>query len=1706
MVRRLFLSFLLVLAGAHGFAQNVFFEPPVGFTAVDFRFPKVASHRDGAVLAYQQIVGEEGNRSLRVIVRSTTDGLTWSDPTVVAEGLRFEGTSVPPVFDMAVAPDGAVAIVTLNYQQTGDGEGATLIRVRIADAPDRPFRVVHSIPGEIRLVAPSVFAAANGGWFLTFERLDAAANRIVYAYSQTGEEWPGLLALPADAGQTGPQSDVAHVAVGERDVFFFVGENIVPPSPPRDADGRLTEPAVPDTPQLYAIYTDDSGATWGASDPAGSRPHALKEGVSVDIPILDLEGALIPHFYLRVTDQPQTRIGVANYADLVMRRPSAVSDGTQIGVAFEAAYRRETANVPQLAFARADRSGNLIDSMELLTASTVRRADARIAHSQPIVTMLDGRFYLAGVTDPARGGDVLLLERDASGWSRVVASARQFAASPTGAQVGGRLHFFWHSRSDNTPGRPTRIVYLEPDQRALPPIVRGANFTIGRRSAEDSAAFAWTPAPDASGIVGYRYLWTRDPDEPVPARDALPSTTAVFPADADGEWHLRIRALDRAGNWSPATTATFFRDTTPPARVTFTTPRLDEEGFLTSNTFRLTWNPPEVDVDGEPEVVSSYISDLVYIGPHGTDVDVRSLPVVEPRPGTRHSEPAIARDNHDNGLWALTVRAVDSVGNVGPPAVLYVRMNKYIPVTIITTVAAVPDILGRYALDIVGRGFTADGRISRIVLDRDGRAPYDYVFDESSPGFRVFSDRTMAGPLLDNISSGEYLIGLFHTERGMRFFDTRLTIERNGTVKFGDFTVLVGQTLVADTARLFRITPPGFIAWVVIALIATIALLSGGRVVAVAREGVQLKLEARALISGQPGLIEQREERIAQMKQRGIGLRAKFAFFVVILVVSVVAMIAVGLGSATLNSQQAVLVRALKERVDVLMESMVSGAGEPLLEPDFNTLALEGLPASTRAMEEALYATITGPVSSFAPAGFAESVNYIWGSNDPVVRAAGVTDPAVREALTDERAAQGADRTPVPDDSVLFLGRTLLQDPLSERIETLRVVIDRLSRSRLNSLLKERELTFARIDELRQEIDAIAFAGRDATALERDRQRLRLTFDSLNQQLRIGIDDVAADAALLVGFRFENEGSYTVPDRADQIESDLASARSALASDPVRLTRLSDPVQSVPPFVTGEFDPAVSDLLFFRVIVEPDVTLFPTDSAAIDLLDITDTTDLSYFRGTVRIGVGTDLIVEQIDQARRDIFGITALIALAAVGAGILGALLLATIVVSPINKLVRGVEHIRDTVDKSDLKEYQIKLRSKDELFRLADTINTMTYALAVAAEAERALRVTSDLQKKFIPLEEVAFDGTKKRKLTMAHLDTDGLEFHGYYEGADALSGDYFTFEPLDATRYAFIKCDVSGHGVNAAFIMVEVATIFLNRVREWRTSKRPPGLTDLLTTVNELLIDRGFEGMFAAMVVGVVDGATGEVRMSHAGDVEQRFYRVGDGRVELVMLPGAPATGVFEFDMFQEKAQSITHGDLMLLATDGIEESARFMRDGRLDMLFFSAEEAAEIEASAKALDPPSSIEYDQKENFVKEEFSTARWERIVEEVQRGGSFQLRRVRSLEPDERLLFTYRGLDPTAENTVLAIMAAEKVFRLTPDPKNRSEQPVRVDRKIDDFLRDHFSEYRRYFAHPVPDDRRPDAKDLRSEYVYYTNLFEEVQSDDLTILVVRRK
>ena len=93
-------------------------------------------------------------------------------------------------------------------------------------------------------------------------------------------------------------------------------------------------------------------------------------------------------------------------------------------------------------------------------------------------------------------------------------------------------------------------------------------------------------------------------------------------------------------------------------------------------------------------------------------------------------------------------------------------------------------------------------------------------------------------------------------------------------------------------------------------------------------------------------------------------------------------------------------------------------------------------------------------------------------------------------------------------------------------------------------------------------------------------------------------------------------------------------------------------------------------------------------------------------------------------------------------------------------------------------------------------------------------------------------------------------------------------------------------------------------------------------------------------------------------------------------------------------------------------------------------------------------------------------------------------------------MVFDFSDCEGTVDDAILALISVEKVFRFYKEPDSLESDVVRVDRKIDAFLRKHFNRYDFYCS------SQRDTGDLN--YLFYTHLKEDEQLDDLTLVALR--
>ena len=481
----------------------------------------------------------------------------------------------------------------------------------------------------------------------------------------------------------------------------------------------------------------------------------------------------------------------------------------------------------------------------------------------------------------------------------------------------------------------------------------------------------------------------------------------------------------------------------------------------------------------------------------------------------------------------------------------------------------------------------------------------------------------------------------------------------------------------------------------------------------------------------------------------------------------------------------------------------------------------------------------------------------------------------------------------------------------------------------------------------------------------------------------------------------------------------------------------------------------------------------------------------TYVHGIVFVEISTDALVYEINHARETIVKTAAIVVAVGLLLGFLFSFIISAIIVRPIMKLANHVAMIRDTDDKENLSGKDIVIKSRDEIGMLGDTVNEMTHGLVEAAIQSKNLTFGKEVQTRFIPLQ----TDEKGNTLTYGSMKTGGADFFSYYAGADDLSGDYFDYKQIDENHYIIIKCDVSGHGVPAALIMVEVAALFLNAFNNWSMTnpKQGTNLSPVVSQINDLIESRGFKGRFAAFTLCLMNTKTGDCWFCNAGDSLVQIYDGSERKKKAIPLPETPAAGMFSTDLVDMKGGykvvklKLKKDDVLFLYTDGIEEAKRNFRDAKGQPVVCN-------EAGMKEGDTHGNHTVGE----ASEEMTPERVTDIIETVFNRGTYVLEKWHNPNPNEVYTFDFSTCEGTAEEAIMALVSIEKIFRMYKLQDGAKNGRVKVDKKIDEFLRLHFKDYSTYCLNRSEIETDP-------THLYYMDVSEDQQYDDLTLVAIKK-
>jgi sigma-B regulation protein RsbU (phosphoserine phosphatase) len=161
-------------------------------------------------------------------------------------------------------------------------------------------------------------------------------------------------------------------------------------------------------------------------------------------------------------------------------------------------------------------------------------------------------------------------------------------------------------------------------------------------------------------------------------------------------------------------------------------------------------------------------------------------------------------------------------------------------------------------------------------------------------------------------------------------------------------------------------------------------------------------------------------------------------------------------------------------------------------------------------------------------------------------------------------------------------------------------------------------------------------------------------------------------------------------------------------------------------------------------------------------------------------------------------------------------------------------------------------------------------------------------------------------------------GFAFGAQYQAAQEIGGDFYDFIPLDGNRLGILIGDVSGKGVASALFMAKFTTDFrLLAIRE-----EDPAT--LIGSINERVCAQSCRGMFVSLLYMVLKKNSGEVIYVNAGHLPPLIWNSPGERYAALRGSGGPPLGIVPEQCYASQAISISRGDCILLATDGLVEA--------------------------------------------------------------------------------------------------------------------------------------------------------------------------------------
>ncbi len=269
---------------------------------------------------------------------------------------------------------------------------------------------------------------------------------------------------------------------------------------------------------------------------------------------------------------------------------------------------------------------------------------------------------------------------------------------------------------------------------------------------------------------------------------------------------------------------------------------------------------------------------------------------------------------------------------------------------------------------------------------------------------------------------------------------------------------------------------------------------------------------------------------------------------------------------------------------------------------------------------------------------------------------------------------------------------------------------------------------------------------------------------------------------------------------------------------------------------------------------------------------------------------------------------------------GMAGALLIASRIVRPVERMTRRINALRggDT-----LFEMEDAYRTGDEIEILAESFAALSkktedyirQITEITAEKERIgteLALATRIQADMLPNTYPAFP------------DRPEFDIYASMDPAKEVGGDFYDFFLVDDDHLCMVIADVSGKGVPAALFMMASRIILASYAKQgWSPA-------EIMRSTNETICQNNREEMFVTVWLGILEISTGEIRAANAGHEYPVLMQPG-GQCELFKDKHGFVLGGMDGVTYKEYRFKLEPGSRLFLYTDGVPEATN--RDNEL-----------------------------------------------------------------------------------------------------------------------------------------------------------------------------